>query len=112
MSANGQVIAFTSDDPYLTWGHPDDNNNTRDVFVYDELADPLIKRIDIGEGWSIAQGYMPGNGPSEWPSISADGRYVAFQSKATNVAAPVPPGQVRRRCTCSIARPGLQRASA
>ncbi len=90
MSADGRVIAFTSGDPFLTWGYPDDNNNVLDVFVYDDNAQPSIKRIDIGEGWPIAQGYIPGNGPSEWPSLSADGRYVAFQSRASNAAVPTP----------------------
>ena len=38
----------------------------------------------------------PGNGVSSAPSISADGRYVAFVSQATNLLAPgaaVPAGQ-------------------
>jgi len=91
MSANGQVVAFTSSDPYLTWGYPDDSQGWSDVFVFDELGDPLLKRIDIGEGSPVAQGYLPGNGPSAWPSISADGRYVAFMSEATNVTPPAPP---------------------
>jgi Concanavalin A-like lectin/glucanases superfamily/MBG domain (YGX type)/Bacterial Ig-like domain (group 3)/IPT/TIG domain/MBG domain/WD40-like Beta Propeller Repeat len=91
MSADGQVIAFASADPLLTWGFPDDTNQTTDVFVFDATASPSIKRIDIGEGWPVAEGYVPGNGPSEWPSISADGRYVAFQSQASNAAVASPP---------------------
>jgi Tol biopolymer transport system component len=39
-------------------------------------------------------GDRPGNGPSSEPSISADGRYVAFTSKATDLVGPS--GQARR----------------
>ena len=97
MSATGEVIAFASGDPFLASGFPDDTNQTSDVFVFDAAASPAIKRIDIGEGWPVAAGYIPGNGPAEWPSISADGRYVAFQSEASNaaVATPAPPGSTQ-----------------
>jgi Tol biopolymer transport system component len=101
MSADGRVVVFASDDPTLTWGYPDDNNGARDIFVYDEDAEPRIRRIDIIQPLPIAQGRTPGNGPSEWPSISADGRYVAFQSAASNadVISPGPPGSTQVYCS-------------
>jgi hypothetical protein len=37
---------------------------------------------------SVAPGGVQGDGPSESPSISPDGRFVAFSSWATNLAAP------------------------
>jgi WD40-like Beta Propeller Repeat len=47
----------------------------------------------------------PGNGDSSSPSMSADGRYVAFSSAATNLLPGAPPGsQVYLRDTCFGAR--------
>jgi Tol biopolymer transport system component len=60
---------------------PGDTNNAEDVFLYD-LRERKIERISIGYGGA------PGNGPSsagQRPSVSADGRYVAFASDASNL---------------------------
>src|SRR5262249_50296844 len=84
-------IAFTSADGLLAAGSPDDTNNVSDVFVYSTFIDRMT-RVDVGWGWPIAGGYIPGDGPTEWPTLSADGRYVAVHSSATNVELPVPPG--------------------
>lgn len=35
---------------------------------------------------SLSTGGIPANGPSDFPSLSADGRYVAFESLADNIA--------------------------
>ena len=92
MSADGQRVVFTSADGFLASGAVDDTNHAPDVFVFD-AADPGPPiRLDIGDGWPVANGYVPGNGASRWPSISANGRYVAFESLATNVALPPPDG--------------------
>ena len=47
-----------------------------DVFVRD-------RQTGTTERVSVDSGGAQGNGDSYYPSISADGRYVAFESRAT-----------------------------
>ena len=77
LSTNGQFVAFVSDATNLVAG---DLNGRRDVFWRDRGAGVtrLVSRSLSGTS---------GNGESESPSISPDGRYVAFHSRATNLAA-------------------------
>jgi len=75
LSASGRYVAFLSAAPNLVSG---DRNRTRDVFVRD-LRTSTTSRA------SIASGGAESNGPSEKPSISANGRIVAFPSMATNL---------------------------
>ena len=76
-SADGRFVAFYSDASNLV---PGDTNGVRDVFVYDQQAD-TIERV------SIATDGTEGNGISTNPTLSADGRYVAFSSCASNLVA-------------------------
>ena len=86
LSANGRFVAFHS---YATNLVPGDNNsncgflqdeNCPDVFVYDsQTGETLLV--------SIAADGTHGNGWSGNASISADGRYIAFESSATNLVA-------------------------
>jgi pimeloyl-ACP methyl ester carboxylesterase len=55
-----------------------DTNNLEDVFIQDTLIQ-VTKRV------SIASDFTQGNGISNFRVISGDGRYVAFQSTATNL---------------------------
>ncbi len=85
----GYFIAFAADDGYLgdppTYGA--DFNNALDVMIYDRLANQL-SRLDFGATNPV------GDGPSWWPTLSADGRYVSLLSLATNVIdAPTTPGR-------------------
>ena len=75
ISADGNVVVFASDAPNLDGGG---NDGSTDVFVRDRQAHTtvLISRNIHGEA---------GDGHSSWPSISADGRFVAFQSAASNL---------------------------
>jgi Tol biopolymer transport system component len=57
---------------------PEDTNNASDVFVYVQ-SNGEISRVSVGPGGEQA------NGPSITPSMSADGRCVAFASGATNL---------------------------
>lgn len=57
-----------------------DTNDASDVFVRD-LATSTITRVSVAS--SGVQG--TGGSGSFMPSISADGRYVAFASSATNL---------------------------
>ncbi|MCX7598128.1 MAG: hypothetical protein N2512_04590 [Armatimonadetes bacterium] len=74
ISADGRFIAFTSEASNLV---PGDTNGGRDVFVYDR-ATGRTERV------SVSSAGEQGNGWSSMPSISADGRYVAFASSASN----------------------------
>ena len=75
ISANGRFVAFESDASNLV---PGDTNDTRDIFVHDRDAH-LTERI------SISSSGEQGNSGSAYTSISADGRYVVFESAASNL---------------------------
>jgi Ca2+-binding RTX toxin-like protein len=75
ISADGRYVAFSSDASNLVSG---DTNGARDIFVND-LQTGITKRI------SVASDGIQGNSASYTPSISADGRYVAFSSPASNL---------------------------
>jgi hypothetical protein len=75
ISATGRYVAFES---YASDLVPGDGNGLLDVFVRDLVARTTVRAsVDTGGGDS--------NGNSFAPSISADGRYVAFQSGATDL---------------------------
>jgi Tol biopolymer transport system component len=76
LSGDGRWAAFRSEATNLV---PGDTNGTRDVFVRD-------RRAGTTERVSVATGGLQGNGVSDFPSISGDGRWVAFESEATNLA--------------------------
>lgn len=77
ISGDGRYVVFRSEANNLV---PGDTNNQFDVFLRDTVAN-TIERI------SVSSGGLEGNGASDLPSISADGRYVAFESDATNLVA-------------------------
>jgi Tol biopolymer transport system component len=75
MSANGRYVVFASTASNLVEG---DTNRASDVFLHDQ-ASGVTSRVSLsGRG-------RQANGPSFMPAISADGRYVAFQSFASNL---------------------------
>ncbi len=76
LSADGSIQAFTSTATNLA---PGDRNDVADVYLRD--AQDHVTRISVSTDGEEA------NGPSSHPSLSADGRYVAFQSDATNLVA-------------------------
>lgn len=73
VSRNGEYVVFTSVAGNLV---PNDTNGASDVFLYNRLTGTLI-RIEGAAG-------QP-NGSSADAAISADGRYVAFVSEASNL---------------------------
>ncbi|NDJ36922.1 MAG: hypothetical protein GYB64_19905, partial [Chloroflexi bacterium] len=75
ISADGRYVAFSSNATNLI---PDDTNGAGDVFLYDREADTMTRL-------SVASDGTPGDGNSAWPVMSADGRYVAFHTTATNL---------------------------
>ncbi len=74
-SADGRYIAFTSLATNLV---PGDTNGVQDVFVRD-------RQLGITERVSVNSAGVQANGTSFQSSISADGRYVAFYTLATNL---------------------------
>ncbi len=83
ISADGRYVAFSSWASNLVAG---DSNGQQDVFVRDLISGTIV-RVSVD-----SQG-REGNGPSGEPSISADGRYVAFSSWASNLVADDSNGQ-------------------
>ena len=75
ISADGRHVAFVSRSSSLV---PDDTNGVTDIFVRD-LRSGTTTRASVGPDGQQA------NGPSVWPDLSEDGRYVAFTSSATNL---------------------------
>jgi hypothetical protein len=81
VSADGRWIVFESAATNLV---PPDTNNRRDVFLHDAL-EGVTTRVSIGYGG------VETDHDSYQPTISADGRYIAFVSGATNIlSVPVP----------------------
>ncbi|CAB4791892.1 unannotated protein [freshwater metagenome] len=76
ISADGRYVAFYSIATNLVGG--DDTNSTTDVFVRDLTAGTTVRV-------SVADDETQATGDSYYPSISADGRYVAFESYASNL---------------------------
>ncbi|RIX47266.1 hypothetical protein D3P08_25490 [Paenibacillus nanensis] len=76
MSPDGNHIAFDSPQANLVEG---DTNDAIDVFVYDYQSS-AVERV------SVSSSGGQGNAGSGSPSISADGRYVAYSSEASNLA--------------------------
>ncbi len=79
MSADGRYVAFTSDATNVV---PGDNNGVSDVFVTDMVAGSTT-RVSVNS----AGGETAGRYGSDRPSISANGRYVAFLSYAAGMTA-------------------------
>ena len=75
ISADGRVVAFTSAATNLVPGE-DGNGPTQDVYVL-VIATGGITRVSLD-----AAGRQPPQGASHSPTISDDGRYVAFTSHA------------------------------
>jgi Tol biopolymer transport system component len=75
ISADGRYVAF---DSYASSLVPGDTNGDSDVFVRD-------RRLGTTQRVSVATNGSQGNGDSASPAISADGRYVAFSSDASNL---------------------------
>ena len=77
VSADGRFIVFYSSADNLV---PGDNNGSGDVFLHDRLT--RTTRIV-----SVNSTGQQANASSGWPDISADGRWITFESAATNLVA-------------------------
>jgi len=87
ISADGRYVAFQSDGSSLV---PGDTNGVNDVFVNDRTTG-ITTRVSIasdgseGDGAASACLTLTCTIGSTFPSISADGRYVAFESTSDNL---------------------------
>ncbi len=77
ISADGRFVAFQSDATSLVVG---DTNGAPDIFVHDRQTGTTT-RVSVDSAGGQA------NSGSSYPSISADGRFVAFVSWASNLVA-------------------------
>ena len=77
ISADDRLVTFRSDATNLV---ANDTNNTFDIFVRDRQANTTTRV-------SLSTAGVEANGSSNDSDISADGRFVAFQSSATNLVA-------------------------
>ncbi|WP_426571581.1 DUF4214 domain-containing protein [Aquihabitans sp. McL0605] len=77
VNTNGRFVAFTSTATDLV---PGDTNGAADVFVRDTLTETTTRV-------SVAGTSTQADGKSDQPSISFDGRFVAFRSDASNLVA-------------------------
>jgi hypothetical protein len=77
ISADGRYVAFPSDDDFFD---PQDGNRQRDVFVYDRLGEPghRIARVSVE-----ARGVADAGVPEAPPSVSANGKWIAFTSTSS-----------------------------
>lgn len=75
MSADGRFVAFKS---YASNLVPGDTNDRSDIFVHDRQTQQTTRV-------SVSRAGAQGNGSSDEPSISDDGRFVAFSSAASNL---------------------------
>lgn len=85
LSEDGSQIAFVSTATNLVAGGSD-TNDTTDVFLF-ERSSGAVTLVSRAAG----QAGVAAGGASDEPKLSADGRYVAFYSKAGNLVA----GQVQ-----------------
>lgn len=76
ISAKGRSVAFYSEATNLVEG---DTNGCTDVFVHD-LKSGVTTRLSV-----TTSGEQVTHGESTYPSISANGRFVAFSSSATDL---------------------------
>jgi len=89
ISDDGRVVAFSSAATTLTDG-PDANGPLEDVYIV-QLPAGTITRASVNSA-----GVQPDHGDSILPSLSADGRWLAFASTAALDGDP-PPGSRRER---------------
>lgn len=86
LSADARLVAFDTREAVL----PGDGNASPDVYVFD-------RSTRVAQLISVTASGMAGNGESTDAVLSRDGRYVVFNSTATNLAGSATGRQVFRR---------------
>lgn len=82
VSADGRFVVFASEANNLV---KDDTNAWSDVFLRDTCIGSASTCVPATILLSLAPDGAAANGPSSSPAISPDGRFVAFNSSATNL---------------------------
>jgi len=82
ISGEGRFIAFESDADNLVSG---DENRASDIFLRDTCANATPECLPSTIRVSAAMDGEDADGPSTHATISADGRFVAFESEAANL---------------------------
>jgi hypothetical protein len=85
ISADGRFVVYDSNSRNLV---PNDTNGVPDVFVHD-LRSRVTERV------SVSSTGQQGNDASGFAAISADARFIAFGSSASNLVPGVTTGTVR-----------------
>ena len=103
ISADGRFVAFASAASNLLAGAVSAPGAITQVYVRDLCAGPnapgnCVPRTQLV---SSATSGAAANAPSAWPSMSADGRYVAFVSAATNLSSAADAHGLFVRDTCA-----------
>ncbi len=80
ISGDGRFVAFLTTSQLVA----DDTNGLNDVYLKDRMTG-TVTLVSRADGLAGAAG--TGGAPLYTPSVSADGRYVAFDSSATNLVA-------------------------
>ena len=75
ISDSGRFVTFISSASNLV---PGDTNATSDIFVHDRKTGKTTRVSTLSNG-------NQANGPSSLPNISGNGRFVSFESTATNL---------------------------
>jgi Tol biopolymer transport system component len=81
ISADGRFAAFNTISATIV-----ETQNAADIFVRDRL-NPDTERIDVPNGGGVAQGGGFASGVASSAKLSADGRFVVYQSTHTNLVA-------------------------
>ena len=87
ISADGRWVAFTSLAGDLV---PHDPNRGPGVQGLNRDRDVFLHHLETGATTLVSRGSREnrsGNGPSDQPTISGDGRYVAYRSRASDLVA-------------------------
>lgn len=84
VSADGRFVVFASEANNLVKG---DTNGRSDIFLRDTCIGSASTCVPATIRLSLDPGGDEANGPSSSPAISPDGRFVAFNSSATNLSA-------------------------
>jgi Tol biopolymer transport system component len=79
LSADGKIVAFASDADFLGQGIP---NDQAEIWLYDTMTMTVTRITASGEGRD-----------SYFPSLSADGKIVAFASDADFLGQGIPDNQ-------------------
>lgn len=85
LSDDGQFLVFKSFATDLVSGATDDNNNS-DIFLFNRLEVPGSNITFVSHATGLATtAATGGSASSETPTISGDGRFVAYKSTASNI---------------------------